>query len=55
MSDFWQATIQQVIDDIKAHLARHPGIDWTCACQAVALERGINEQELLEDMREHFE
>lgn len=54
MSDFWQATIQQVIDDIRDLMAKHDDLDWTSACQAVAMERGIDEQELLEDMKEHF-
>ena len=55
MSDFWQAAIQQVIDDIQSLMEKPPDLDWTCACQAVAIERGVNEQELLEDMKEHFE
>jgi len=43
-----------MIREIEDLMERHPGLDWTCACQSKAMEHGINEQELLEDMREHF-
>jgi len=56
--DFWEATRQQVVDDIRAMKEEHgrPEVcDWTIACQAVAMARGIDERELLEDMAEEFE
>ena len=55
MSNFWDATRQQVIDDIQAMMEEHPDADWTMAAQAVAMNREIDERELLEDFREFFE
>lgn len=52
---FWDATRQQVIDDIQDLMARHDDLDWTMAAQSVAMNHGMNEQELIEDFREFFD
>lgn len=55
MSNLYELAFQQVIQDIKNLMTKHVDLDWTCACQAVALERGFDEQTLIEDMKEYFE
>ncbi|QDP53483.1 MAG: hypothetical protein GOVbin4933_29 [Prokaryotic dsDNA virus sp.] len=43
----------EVVGMVRDKMERHPGIDWTCAVQAVAMEIAWNEQELLEDLAEY--
>lgn len=44
----------EVIGMARAKMECHPGLDWTCAVQAVAIEITWNEQELLEDLAPEF-
>lgn len=45
----------EVIGMVRDKMERHPGLDWTCAVQSVAMEIAWNEQELLEDLADVFE
>jgi len=45
----------EVVGMVRDKMLRHPGLDWTCAAQSVAMEIAWNEQELLKDLAPEFE